>query len=352
MISGKDKEIAASQTSLAAAEDRQNLEVMIEYAHRWPRDVRKCVDDMIAMATADDDTAMDVFYRMERKDKKKRKNSKTGAWEEYETIKVISGPSVRMAEIAISCWGSTRSAARSLGLQGNVVKAQAYVQDLEKLNSAAWEVDRRATTKSGNLFSEDMQIVTANAAAAIAYRNAVFKVIPKVWIDKAVDAAKRKINSAKPTKERLERVFQRFDKMGVKGHQLLDWLGVDSIEYVGADMLERLIGLGTAIKDGDTTIEAEFGTAQPAEPQDQEQPQEQPPAQEVPKATSDEFSKLISMMEAAKIEEGEMLSTLASKKIIKDVDIHQGIQSIPPKIIKVIIDQFDAIAQMIEEGRE
>ena len=75
-------------------QERAQIDVQISTAHRFPRTLSRVKQDMLSFATLDEETAQSCFYTLPRGGK------------------VIQGPSIRMAEIAISCYGNMRSGAR------------------------------------------------------------------------------------------------------------------------------------------------------------------------------------------------------------------------------------------------
>jgi hypothetical protein len=104
-----------------------------------------------------------------------------------------------------------------------------------------------------------MQIVTANAACAIARRNAIFEVIPRALVDSVYEEVKKvALGTEKTLEERRQSVLGRFGAMGVTREQILRMLGKESVESIDLEALELLIGLGTAIKDNMTTIDEVF----------------------------------------------------------------------------------------------
>ena len=103
-----------------------------------------------------------------------------------------------------------------------------------------------------------MQIVTGNAACAIAFRNAVLKVVPKVVIGNIIkqieDKAREEINQ-RGIPEQWRDCVAAFQKMGVKETELLAWLGEGRTrDDIVADDIMRLGGVYTAINEGTTTV--------------------------------------------------------------------------------------------------
>jgi hypothetical protein len=110
-----------------------------------------------------------------------------------------------------------------------------------------------------------MVTLTGNAAASIALRNAIFRVIPRAYVDVVFAAAKRTaVGDAKSLAARRDEIFERLTKMGVNKDRVLARLGRDGVAEVTLSDLEILIGLGSAIHDGSTTLDEAFPEPTPA----------------------------------------------------------------------------------------
>ena len=161
-----------SAESLAAL-TRSEIDVQIATAKQYPRNLARVLGNIETLATMDEEIAGSCFYTLRRQGK------------------VIEGASVRMAEIIASSWGNLRVQARIIGNDGKMITAQGVCHDLESNYAVSAEVKRRITDKNGHTFSEDMQVVTGNAACAIAMRNALFKVVPAALVKKVIDKKSR-----------------------------------------------------------------------------------------------------------------------------------------------------------------
>lgn len=229
------------QISVVESQERANIDMLIATAKKYPRDIVRVKRNMEAMATLDEDTAESCNYHLER-------NGKS-----------IDGPSVRMAEIAVATYQNIRCGSRVISNDGKVITGQAFCHDLENNTFIAWETQRRITDKSGRTYGEDMQVVTGNAASAIAFRNAVFKVIPGALIKPVAEKARQvAVGDLKTLSERRTRALKKFASIGVKETQVLAFLGRSSIELVDIADVEKLFGVFTAIREGSTTIEEQF----------------------------------------------------------------------------------------------
>ena len=229
---------------------RAEFDVQISTAKRYPRNVDEAISNAITLATLDEETAISCFYCLGRQN---FPGSTSGKKTE------IKGGSVRLSEIISQTWGNLHAATRIVDNNGKTVTAQAVAWDLEKNVKITTEISRRITKKDGKPFSEDMQIVTANAAAAIALRNAIFKVIPKSLTDKVYNAAlNTALGKADSLEVRRQKMINYFAKFGVSSDRILASLNKNSLDEIGDNEIKTLLGRSTAIKDGTLTIEDAF----------------------------------------------------------------------------------------------
>jgi hypothetical protein len=229
------------QLSIAESQERANIDMLIATAKRYPRDLQQVKRRMEAMACLDEETAESCNYHLERQGK------------------VIEGPSVRMAEIAVACYQNIRCGGRVSSNDGKTVTGQGYCHDLENTTFVAWETPRRITDKNGRIYSEDMQVTTGNAAAAIAFRNAIFKVIPLSLIKPVAEKAKQiAVGDLKTLTQRRTRALKKFASIGVREDRVLAFLGRASADQIDITDVEKLFGIFTAIKEQSTTIEEQF----------------------------------------------------------------------------------------------
>lgn len=232
--------------SAIEAIQRAEVDLQIATAKRYPRQLSIAKQSMTSFATLDEETAQACFYKLPRGGKN------------------IEGPSVRLAEIAVSCYGNLRVGSRIIstttsGDNPHVV-VQSVAHDLEKNTAVTIEKRRRITKKkSKDAIDEDDINLAANACSAIAFRDAVFKVVPMAIIKPVFEAAKKvAIGDAKTLGDRRAKCLETFGKMGVAKERVLSMLQKKSIEDIDLEALETMIGLYNAIKDGTTSIDDAF----------------------------------------------------------------------------------------------
>lgn len=238
--------IEVKQADVLQALNRAEIDIQIATAKQYPRDINAVLNKIATYATMDRETAEDCFYVLRREDKQGNVN-------------VIEGLSVRMAEIIAGAWGNLRVQARIIGNDGRQITAQAICHDLETNIAVSKEVKRSIVTKKGYTFSEDMQVVTGNAACSIALRNAVLTVIPKAVTKRIINEVKQvALGQSIDLEQSRQNVIQYFAKLGVKQEQLFLYLGVKSAQEIDKQKIFELRATANAIKEGTTTVEECF----------------------------------------------------------------------------------------------
>lgn len=230
--------------SVVYNQDKAAIDVQIATAKNYPRNVQRAISNSIAIVTLDSETASTCTYSLPRGGKP------------------ITGPTVHLAKILAQNWGNLRVEAKVISVDKTQITSQAIAFDLENNLAIKVEVKRSILGKSGR-FSEDMIVVTGNAANAIALRNAILAVIPRGIVDKVYREATRTITGDLSDETKLiakrKKVFDGFaNTYGVTEREVLNAIGKAAIEHVTQDDLVVLIGIGQAIKDGDTTTELVF----------------------------------------------------------------------------------------------
>lgn len=265
--------------------NRSEIDVQISTAKRYPRVIDDSLKRIETIATVNQKTAEECFYALPRDGK------------------TVEGPSIRFAEIVATCWGNLRVQAQIIGNDGRMITARGICHDLETNVAFSSEVRRRITNRNGQTFSEDMQIVTGNAASAIALRNAIFKCVPQAVLASAAQRIKQKAigkASEEDIPARRAKMLEFFAKNNVTEEMILYFLQVDSIESVGAEEIFKLIAVNNAIKENTTTFKQAL-----IDPYEQSKRQAQAEA----KATTAK-DKVAAAMRANKVEETQVVDDL------------------------------------------
>lgn len=234
------------QVSLAIGLSRAEIDQQISTAKNYPRSANRAVQAILSLVTIDEEAAEECTYALPRGGKP------------------ITGPSIRMAEIVAGQWGNCRIGARVVHIDRaeKYVEAEGVFHDLETNTATTARVRRRIVDKYGKLYSDDMIIVTGNAACSIAKRNAILGGVPKAVWRKAYDAAIDVVKGDQKTlSERRETVFKAFAAFGVKPEQLFAALGIAGPDDITLEHIPTLTGMRAALKSGEETVESMFGTA-------------------------------------------------------------------------------------------
>jgi hypothetical protein len=225
-------------------QDKAAIDVQISTAKAFPRNVTRSIQNAIAIVTLDKETAQTCTYSVPRSGKS------------------ITGPSVHLAKILAQTWGNMRVDAKVVNIDATHVTSESVCFDLENNLAIKTQVKRSIVGKHGR-FNDDMITVTGNAANSIALRNAVLSVVPRGVVDKVYNAAKRTITGDLSDKDKLiakrKSVFDAFkDLYNLTEKEVLSAVGKAAIDHITPDDIVVLVGIGTAIKDGDTTVEQAF----------------------------------------------------------------------------------------------
>lgn len=237
--------IEIKQSEVLQAINRSEIDIQVATAKQYPRDLPVVLNKIATYATMDMETASDCFYVL-------RRNGNNGS-------STIEGLSVRMAEIIAGAWGNIRIQTRIIGNDGKTITAQGVCHDLETNEAVSVEVKRRITDKYGKTFSEDMQVVTGNAASAIAFRNAVLKVVPKAVTKKVIAEVRQvALGQSLDLETSRQNMISYFAKLGVTEDMLLEYLGKKKREEIDKEAVFELRATANAIKEGTTTVQESF----------------------------------------------------------------------------------------------
>lgn len=224
------------------AVERANVDSQVATAKQYPRDLARSINNSIAMATMDYNTAQSCGYALPRGGKP------------------ITGPSVHLAKLIVSNWGNIRAEAKVVQITDKQVISRGTCWDLENNVATAFEVRRSIIGKTGKRFTDDMITVTGNAANSIAYRNAVFSVIPKAVTDKVYQAAQHFITGDLSDEEKIvarrKKCIDFFkDEYGISEEEVVMLCGKQTVNQIKAEQIALLLGITQSLKDGDTTVE-------------------------------------------------------------------------------------------------
>jgi len=274
---------------------KAEIDVQITTAKAFPRSLTAFLRKVMSMATLNLEIAESCTYALPRGGK------------------TITGPSVRLAEIVAASYGNLRTGARVVYMDEKKIVAQGIVHDLENNIYHAEEVERsilqhvwedvpgqpgkRRKTGRMEQMTEDMKIVAGRAACAIAYRNAVYKVVPAALIQDVHDKVKQvAMGTAETLVERRDKRVNYFRSLGIKDEQICQALGVKEINDIDLEKLQILQGMVTALKNNEVTLDGMF-------------PKDKDTGKKAEKSTEDKLKKNQNRKQGAKETEEKIAGT-------------------------------------------
>ena len=237
-----DDALAVRDNATLIAMERAVIDQQIATAKAYPRSIEQFKQDCLSMATLDQETAESMFYQLPRDGK------------------LIEGPSVRLAEVAGTCWGNVRYTAEVVEVGDEFLTAQGRCHDLQRNVDIALRVRRRIVTKYGKRFGTDMIATTGQAACAVALRNAIFKVVPMAFIKPVLVEAKRvAAGDEKTLGARCDAALLWFKNRSVKAEWVFALLSTDEHPVVGKgdvtlQHIAQMNGVRNAIKEGEASV--------------------------------------------------------------------------------------------------
>jgi hypothetical protein len=229
---------------------RAEIDIQISTAHAYPRSLTHVARNVTDLVTMSETAAAECMFSLPRGGKP------------------IVGPSIRLAEILFSQWGNCTGGSRTV----EVNKAEGYVEaegifhDLETNAKTIKRTRRSIKSRSGSVFSDDMIIVTSNAAGAIAFRNAVLAGVPRaVWSEAYIKAEQTVRGDIKTLPERRDDALKAMAAFGLAADDVCQILGIGGHKDIGMEQLVILTGIHNSLKEGEVDAEKLLKDAEGAE---------------------------------------------------------------------------------------
>lgn len=228
--------------SASLAIETASINSQITTAKAYPRSLQVFKKRAIDMATLDEETAESCLYRRP-----------VGGG------KFAEGMSVRMSEIVGASYGNLRVRATIVEQTERFVRARGEAIDLESNFASSSECIESTVKKDGTPYDERMRVVIAKSALSKARRDAMFQVVPRA-LAKPVENAVRSLlmGDTKTLENRRQMVVQWMGKLGIGSERVYAALGVKGEADLGAEQLETLTGIRTALKDNEITLDEAF----------------------------------------------------------------------------------------------
>lgn len=251
LVAYDESSLVKPEVGALEAISRSEIAMQLDSAHRYPRSVTKFLKEAQSLATFSVEVAETCFYELP---------ARAGGNGEK-----ICGPSVRLAEMCATAWGNLHIGARVIDVTAREVIAQAVAWDLERNVRITVETPRSILTKTGGRFGDSMIQTTGLAALSISLRNAVFRVIPRTYVD-AVYAAARNCarGSLQTLAARRDMSFEKYAGLGVTRDRIFAKFGIKGVDDFTLEHQESLVGMYNAIRAGELTVAEAFPVAQAA----------------------------------------------------------------------------------------
>lgn len=239
------EDLTIIQTDTAAIPDKAMCDMQVATAHQYPRVIKKAVDNMLFIATKDKKTAESCGYSLPRAGKQ------------------ITGGSIHLARIIANNWGNLRVESHVTRITATAIFSEATAWDLETNVAVKVETSRKIVSKTGARFSEDIITLTGQVINSIAFRNAIFSIVPKFVIDDIYEASIKAItgdlsDEQKLIKKRKQIIDAFSDTYGVSEKELLLAIGLNTVNQIKAEQIKMLIGMANTIKEGEFTVDEMF----------------------------------------------------------------------------------------------
>lgn len=236
---------SVTSVEIMEAQQRAEYDVQIATAKKYPRDLTRVRNNCVAIATMDKQTAESCRYAVPRAGKN------------------ISGPSVHLARIIAQQYGNLRADAKIKAVTDKEVISEAVAFDLETNYAVKVEVRKRIVDKFGKRYKDDMIVVTGNAANAVAFRNAIFNVVPKTITDACYNAAIETMtgdlsDETKLIQARNKALKALKDEYNATEDEVLKALGLNTVNQIKQEQIVDLRGIYQSLKDGETTPDEAF----------------------------------------------------------------------------------------------
>lgn len=250
-------EVVENDPSTLALVVGAEIDVQIATAKKYPRSLATFKKKALSLATVSQEVAESCEYGLPRGGK------------------IIKGPSVRLAEIVVTSYGNVRVGARIVHRGRTTITAQGMCIDLENNVAITIEVTRsilqheyKNGRRTGKMvpMNEDMQTLVGNAAASIALRNAIFRVVPKAaWWEVYTQAQITARGSAETLPARREKAMAWFAGKGVKPERIFELLDVRGLEDIDLERLQTLSAIKAAVANNEASLENIFPPDAPAD---------------------------------------------------------------------------------------
>jgi len=217
------------------------VDMQVTTAKRFPRRISRFGQEARTLALATPEIAQSCFYVLPR-----------GGQD-------IEGPSIRLAEIVAGTWGNLRCETRITSIGDRLITAQATCWDMQRNVLISCENARQIVDKYGKRYKDHVIVSTGNAACSIALRNAIFRVVPRCFVDPITEDCKKIAATGNGGIDKNRRDWvSRYVRLGVDESRIFALLDVHGVEDMGIAEINTLQGIYTALSEGQLTLDEAF----------------------------------------------------------------------------------------------
>jgi hypothetical protein len=317
---------------------RAEMNLQCSMARERPRSMRDLESRAIALATMDEQMAASCLSSLP--------NGRKGGRMRY-----APAIGVAMAEIIGASYGNLRVDSMVVEETPGRVRARGFALDMEGNFGASSEVTEITGARGGTRWEEGPQSEMARVATAKARREAIFLVAPKTAC-KAVEAACVRMAFGNPEAHArsLASLAEWMSRLGIREERIWRALGIASERRLNVEQAGTLMGLRTAIADGDATLDEAF-------PPDLEPPRFIPPRDGCAAAADGEPSaaapgaepRLAQLVEACRVQPEAILEYMRAR----GMGTYRSIEATPVAAVMGVVRAWpDVMAEIAERGWE
>ncbi len=333
--------------------ERASIDSQVATAMNYPRNLQKFKIRSREMVTFDKETAESCIYH-----RPVGKDPETGKQ------KIAEGESIRMAEIVAATFGNLRVSARIIEQTPRFVKCEGVAHDLQSNYAAKSEVVEPTVTKNGSPYSERQAAVVAKVALSKAFRDAVFRVVPKSMCKFLKNAAQEVIAGGLTLSERRANALTWADAKKIDRDRFFAGLGVKGEAEIGEDQLLMLVGLRTSLKENDITLDEAFPPLSKAPDMTAGNPPQMFPAgggtvTEPAKPTTAEkpdmsnpLTQIRAKLAEAKATEADLIALLRLNGVDASLGSLEEILMISPAAIESVLTKWDEFKKKLKPQSE
>ena len=182
----------------------------------------------------------------------------------YKKGGIVTGPSIRLAEVLARSWGNMTYGFREISRNETGSEIEAFCWDMESNVRVArtFTVKHWRDIKNGNGYAlkseRDKYELVANMAQR-RVRACILEIIPGDVVEAAVEQCNRTIREGdgSPLEDRVRKMVVTFKDMGISQANIVEYLGYNIDAMIPTDFV-KLQGVYKAIKDGVSTREDFF----------------------------------------------------------------------------------------------